>query len=247
MTLGRVAEIWRYPVNGLQGERLEESRVLSTGVPGDHLYALRSVRSNRILDPKSYLFSWGESLGHPAMLELTARLSGDPEGEHEVTIETSGATVCTTNDPEMNRLVSASLGDDVELVRYPRIVESRVRAGRTLHLLSTASLAHMTRAYPKGAFDVRRFRPNILVATEQDLQGCVEDGWVGRDIELGDLRLRVEKPNARCKVTTMGQPGIVEDAQILQTIQGVHGGSLGVMCTAIAEGILRVGDRVQLA
>ena len=142
MSLGRVAEIWRYPVNGLQGEKLEESRVLTTGISGDHLYAIRDTRTNRILDPKSHHFSWGESLGHPAMLEFAARLSGDPEGEHDVSIETSGQTICTSMDRADEPAGSAPpLGADVELVRYPRIAESRVRSGRTLHLLTTSSLA----------------------------------------------------------------------------------------------------------
>jgi len=247
MTLGRVAEIWRYPVNGLQGEKLAESRVLTRGISGDHLYVLRDVQSKRVLDPKSHPFSWGETLGHPTMLELWARLSGEPDGDHEVTIGSAGAEICTTRDPDASRLVGGSLGTEVELVRYPRIAEAWVRSGRTLHLLTTASLEAMSRAYPGGDFDVRRFRPNIVVATERGLEGYVEDEWVGRDLELGSLGLRVGKPNVRCKVTTMRQPGIPEDTRILQTIQTVHGSNLGVMCTALAEGVLRVGDPVSLA
>jgi uncharacterized protein YcbX len=247
MRLGRVAEVWRYPVNGLQGENLTASVVLTTGISGDHLYAIRDTRTNKVLDPKSYPFSWGESLGKPAMLELSAKLSGEPEGEHEVSIAASGRTICTTKDPEMNRLISAALGDSLELVRYPRFAESRVRSGRALHLLTTASLARMSRLYPGGDFNPRRFRPNIIVATEDDADGCVEEGWVGKDISLGGIRLHVEKPNMRCKVTTMRQPGIREDPRILETIQRENGSNLGVLCTALIEGSLRVGDSVALA
>lgn len=247
MNLGRVAEIWRYPVNGLQGEKLSEGSVLATGISGDHMYVLRDVKSNRVLDPKSHPFSWGETLGHATMLELGARLTGDPGGEHEVTIMTSSEVICTTGDTEASRLVGVLLGGEVELVRYPRIVESWVRSGRTLHLLTTASLEAMSRAYPGGDFNVRRFRPNIVVATEQGVDGYVEDGWVGRDLEVGGIRLRVVKPNVRCKVTTMRQPGVAEDPRILQTIQSVHGSNLGVMCTALTEGVMRVGDPVSVA
>jgi uncharacterized protein len=31
----RVAELWRYPVKGLQGERLERARIAKAGIPGD--------------------------------------------------------------------------------------------------------------------------------------------------------------------------------------------------------------------
>ena len=247
MSLGRVTEIWRYPVNGLQGERLAEGRVLKTGISGDHLYAIRDVRSNRILDPKSHPFSWGESLGRPTVLELAAALSGEPEGEHQVSIEALGRTIVTTRDPEMNQRISAALGEELEFVRYPRFTEARVSSGRTLHLLTTASLRRMSTAYPGGDFTPRRFRPNIVVATERAVDGFVEDGWAGRDIRLGGIRLHVEKPNVRCKVTTMRQPGIEEDSKILEAIQKENGGNLGVMCTALTEGNLRVGDPVTLA
>ena len=36
----RVAEIWRYPVKSLQGERLESAQVTTGGVEGDRAYAI---------------------------------------------------------------------------------------------------------------------------------------------------------------------------------------------------------------
>ncbi len=163
---------------------------------------------------------------------------------HEVSIESSGRTVCTSSDPEVNSHISAALGGELELVRYPRFAESRAKSGRTLHLITTASLGRLRDAHPGGDFQARRFRPNIVVDTGRDLDGFPEDGWVGSELEMGPLRVRVEKPNVRCKVTTMRQPGIEEDQLILETIQKVHGSNLGVMCTAIGEGVLRVGDPV---
>jgi|HubBroStandDraft_2_1064218.scaffolds.fasta_scaffold344887_2 MOSC domain-containing protein YiiM len=45
----------------------------------------------------------------------------------------------------------------------------------------------------------------------------------------------------------MKQQGIKDDPQMLQTIQRENGGNLGVMCTVLAEGFVRVGDGVTLA
>src|SRR5271165_5949412 len=108
MILGRVAEIWRYPVNGLQGEKLTEATVLETGIFGDHLYAIRDKISGKVLDPKSYSFSWGKSLGQPKMLDLTARLSG--EAKSGIAIESPERAICTTDQPDANERISASLG-----------------------------------------------------------------------------------------------------------------------------------------
>jgi uncharacterized protein YcbX len=246
MMLGRVAEIWRYPVNGLQGEKLVQARVIATGISGDHLYALRDSASGKVLDPKSYSFSWGESLGKPTMLALSARLSGE-EGGQTLSIEESGSTICSTGDPDVDERISASLGAHVELVPYPRFAEARVRSGRTLHLITTGSLDRMNSIYPQGNFDVRRFRPNIVVATEPGLDGFPEGGWLGKELELGGVRILVEKPNERCRVTTMAQPGIVQDPGILETIQRENASNLGVLGRATVEGSLHVGDPVSLA
>jgi uncharacterized protein YcbX len=33
--VGRVGELWRFPVNSMQGERLDETEVMETGIIGD--------------------------------------------------------------------------------------------------------------------------------------------------------------------------------------------------------------------
>jgi len=242
-----VAELWRYPVNGLQGEKLDQVRVLRHGFTGDHLYAIRDIASGRVLDPKSYQFSWGESVGRPSMLELAARISGPPEGSHSILIETSGQSLTWSSERDVNERLSGFLGGKLELVRFPRFAEARVRSGRTLHLLTTASLSRMKEVYPRGDFQSRRFRPNIVVETESGVDGFVEDGWIGKDVLAGSVRIHVEKSNVRCKVTTMSQPGIAEDPGILESIERGNNSSLGVMCTALQEGELRVGDPVRLS
>jgi len=248
MPLGRIAEIWRYPVSGLQGERLVQGEVLKMGIAGDHAYVLRRRDGGKVLDPISHSSSSVEREGQRGMLELAAILSGDPKGEHDVVIRTAGITIYSSKSPDDTETLSDALGRSVELVRYPRIVESRVRAGRALHLLTDFSLEQMRRAYPAGEFDARRFRPNFLMAVEDGVSGCVEEGWIGKDLDLGgQARLHVEKANVRCKMTAMKQAGMREDEGILQAIRHENSNNLGVMCAVLREGIVRVGDPVSLA
>jgi hypothetical protein len=221
MVLGHVAEIWRYPVRGLQGEKLAQSPILKTGVAGDHVYVLRSTDSEKILDPVVHPSSRGATAGLQGMLEFTATLSGDPMGEHEVDIKGAGQTVYSSRKTDDTRVFSEALGLRLELVKYPRIVETRVRAGRTLYLLTDSSLGELRRRYPAGDPDPRRFRPNIMVATEGRLKEFAEEGWLGKELDLGDqVRVSVEKANARCKIVTLKQAGVEADGGILQTIQG---------------------------
>jgi uncharacterized protein len=248
MLLGRVAEIWRYPVSGLQGEKLGECRVGQSGIAGDHLYVLKSREGGKILDPLSHSSSLKGPEGRRNMLEFRAALSEDGNGKDELVIEEAGKALYTSRNPDGIEALSDALGGLVEIIRYPRIVESRVRAGRTLHLLTDSSLHQMRWVYPVGDFDARRFRPNILITSENGSSGFVEEGWIGRDLVLGDrVRLHVEKANLRCKVTGMKQAGIDEDVGILQTIQRGNSGNLGVMCSVLEGGELRAGDPVLAA
>jgi len=37
-----------------------------------------------------------------------------------------------------------------------------------VHLIATSTLDHLQRAYPEGRFDVRRFRPNIVIRSQAE-------------------------------------------------------------------------------
>ena len=50
-----------------------------------------------------------------------------------------------------------------------------------LHLLTTATLAHLQARYPAGRIEPRRFRPNLLVASPTGVEGLVEHDWLAAD------------------------------------------------------------------
>src|SRR5262249_45760117 len=77
-----------------------------------------------------------------------------------------------------------------------------------IHLLTTASLAALG---PAERFDVRRFRPNVLVETDAGTEGLVEAGWAGRTIRIGRVHLRGEMPTMRCVMVTLPQPDLPKD------------------------------------
>ena len=61
-----------------------------------------------------------------------------------------------------------------------------------MHLLSTATLDRLRALYPQGRFEVRRFRPNIVVETANDEKDFVENAWIGQTLTIGDaVRLSV--------------------------------------------------------
>lgn len=224
---------------GLQGERLETAQVTTEGVLGDRVYAVVDARSKKVLDPKSLTYSWGTSEDQPNMLNVRSWVEGDVRGPHRVGIEFGGRK-SYSDQAGFARQLSSALDRDVELVRYPRIAEARVKSGRALHLLTDASIRAAARFHPSGEFDVRRFRPNLLLTTAEE--GFVEEGWVGMRLKIGSVCVEVTKPNVRCRVTTMKQEGVAEDPEVLSTIEAWNGKKLGVMCAVGSEGAVSVGD-----
>src|SRR5262249_26741832 len=61
----------------------------------------------------------------------------------------------------------------------------------TVHLVTTATLSRLRELTPASRFEVPRFRPNLVIEAEG---GFVENGWVGRTLTLGEVRLRIDRP-----------------------------------------------------
>ncbi len=245
--LGKLLELWRYPVMGLQGERLQRAEIREAGIVGDHSYVFRNTELDRVIDPVTYAHRWGETLAFSSMLDLRARFASQGESPG-LNILTPNGRSLSSSDSNFTTQIKEVLGLPVELLEFPQVAETRLRSGRALHLITTSSLAKMKELYPEGDFDPRRFRPNIIASTHTESGGFVEEGWVGKPIRIGpQVIVKVEKPNKRCKVTTMKQDDLPRDEKILETISQKNGNVLGVMCSVVRGGFIAVGDEIELA
>jgi uncharacterized protein len=115
-----------------------------------------------------------------------------------------------------------------------------------INLLTMASLAKMTQLNPAAIWDVRRFRPNFLVETSEELKGAVEAGWAGRVLRVGEVELKLEIPCARCGMTTHAQKDLPKDPTVLRTVVKEGNQNMGIYASVISGGRVRVGDVVEL-
>jgi uncharacterized protein len=114
-------------------------------------------------------------------------------------------------------------------------------------VLTTATIERLRSLYPEGRFEVRRFRPNIVVATEPDAHGFVEDDWIDRTAAIGDeVRLRVTGPCPRCVMITLPQGDLPKDPGILRSAAQHNQANVGVYADVIAGGTIRRGDPVTI-
>lgn len=142
-------------------------------------------------------------------------------------------------------------GDPVTELRLASAAPGTFFDLATLHLLTTSTLDALRRAHPDGDFDVRRYRPNVVVET--DGHGFVENEWAGRPVTVGDVTARVSIPTMRCVMTTLAQPGLPEDRSLLVTVASENRIQIGAMgswacagvyADVVEPGAVRVGDPV---
>jgi uncharacterized protein YcbX len=116
-----------------------------------------------------------------------------------------------------------------------------------VHLLTTSTLDRLRGLYPQGRFEVRRFRPNIVVETANGEEDFVENAWIGQMLAIGDaVRLSITGPCPRCVMTTLPQGDLPKDAGILRTAAKHNGANVGVYASISQGGKVRRGDSVRL-
>jgi uncharacterized protein YcbX len=116
-----------------------------------------------------------------------------------------------------------------------------------IHLLTTSTINRFRELYPEGRFEVRRFRPNIVIESRSEEKGLIENLWVGKKLTIGEeIVLRVIAPCTRCVMITLPQGDLPKDLGILRTVAKYNQVHAGVYASVERAGIVRRGDIVQL-
>jgi uncharacterized protein len=116
-----------------------------------------------------------------------------------------------------------------------------------VHLLTTATVDRLRELYPEGRFEVRRFRPNIVVETASGVKDFVENGWIGRTLAIGDaVRLSITGPCPRCVMTTLPQGDLAKDPGILRTAAQHNHANVGLYASVVRGGPVRRADPISL-
>ncbi len=113
-----------------------------------------------------------------------------------------------------------------------------------LLVISSSALHSMAEHSAVSSFDIRRFRPNILVNTSEP--GFPEDNWAGKTARLGEAVLKFEMACPRCVMTTHGFDDLPEDPGVMRALVEANQGNLGVYATIAQPGAIRVGDTLHL-
>lgn len=270
---GSVVALWRYPVKSMMGEELNAADVTERGILGDRRFAVVDASTGKVAGAKNPR-KWGNFFDFRAAYVESPKTGSKLPA---VRLTLPDGTVATSEQPDLAQILSKALGrevafseaehggessgaqaeeywPDMEGLEYrDTVTEWDLPTGTffdlaVVHLLTTATIERLRALYPEGRFEVRRFRPNIVVATGPDDQGFVENDWVGHTLAIGDeVRLRITGPCPRCVMTTLPQGDLPKDAGILRTAAQHNEANVGVYADVLAGGTTRRGDPVTVA
>jgi uncharacterized protein YcbX len=118
-------------------------------------------------------------------------------------------------------------------------------------LISQASLDSLARAAGDREIDARRFRMSIELAGTDPHE---EDGWIGRELLVGGARIVPRGHVGRCLVTSRHPESGEIDLPTLDLLKAYREGAVtteplafGIYAEVLQEGVVRVGDPVELA
>jgi uncharacterized protein YcbX len=228
--LGRVVNLWRYPVKSLLGERREWLDLNARGVEGDRLFAIRNA-DGKLASGKNTrrFFKLDRLFAFHAAYDGAIPLISFPDGQ-----------TMRGDQPDIDVALSSALGQSLTLVREAGIPHFDAGA---VHLLTTASLAWLRSSIPGMLVDERRFRPNLLI----DALGATlaEVGWLGKALSVGnEVVLRVNKSAERCAMVVYPQSDLPYDERVLKRIAQKANLNFGVYAEVLVPGIVRHGDSV---
>ncbi len=266
--LGEVVSLWRYPVKSMMGEELNATEVTERGLRGDRAFALIDNADGKAATAKnprkwSGLFDYRAAFVEP--VERAARLPA-------VRITLPDGTSVTSDQSDLNSILSKTLGravtfraaecgtvnaeeywPDMEGLDHRDTVTDFTLPEGTffdlamVHLLTTATLDRLRELYPQGQFEVRRFRPNIVVRPTSEERGFVENAWVGHTLAIGEeVRLDITRECGRCVMTTLAQGDLPKDPEILRTAAQHNRVKVGVYAGVSRGGTVRRGDPVRI-
>ena len=265
---GKVVSIWRYPLKSMMGEELNSSYVAERGLLGDRTYALIDQETGKVASAKNPR-KWGTLFDFHATFIDPLK---DVENIPPIRITFPDGTQFFSDQSDIDHTLSKVIGREVSLMRasldkpsyeeyWPDIEGLAQREKVTdeamppqtffdiavIHILTTSTINRLRELYPEGRFEVRRFRPNIVVESTSGEKDFIENSWVGKKLMIGEeILLRVTGPCTRCVMTTLPQGDLPKDIGILHTIAKYNQVYAGVYASVHRGGTIHRGDRVQL-
>jgi uncharacterized protein YcbX len=267
-SVGSIGALWRYPVKSMLGEELNAAALGKRGLAGDRVYAIVDPDSGKVASAKNPK-KW------PHLFDCRAAFVEPPQSSQDlpaVRVTLPDGRITRSDDGDFNAAISTMLGragklqtavpekpmleeywPDIEgLDLRDEVTDEDMPEGTffdvgIVHVLTTATLDSLRAVYPHGRFEVRRFRPNIVVKTPAGERSFLENTWVDHTLVIGDeVRLKITMDCGRCVMTTLAQADLPKDPGILRAAAQHNQAHVGIYAEVEQGGQVRRGDAVRV-
>ncbi|WP_434729981.1 MOSC domain-containing protein [Rhizobium binae] len=268
----RVSDLFIYPLKSARAIALPAADIDAYGLPGD--------RRAMITDPQGHFITQRELPHlarieiRPEASAFRLLMQGKPDisvppprpkSRMDVNVWKSTVSAAVA-DAESNRQLSEWLGREVRLVFFDEQAQRTANAewagegtpvaftdGYQILVTTTGSLQALNddlAAHGEGSVGMERFRPNIVIETDE---AWPEDRWAA--IEIAGIRFDLVKPCSRCIMTTQDQLTGSRDVANPMPAMGrirmsadrrVPGPLFGWNVTPRGSGRITIGDTVKI-
>jgi uncharacterized protein YcbX len=244
----------------MSGEPLTEMFMGFSGVYGDRCFAFKNSSARKGFPYLSATaqsqmlryrpqFRYPERAAKPPNLieamSIAPGVNAANAEPHDLILDvvTPSGAVVAVDDPALLDLLCEGLRGEnhLTLVRSDRALTDC----RPVSLISLQTILQLE-AELGLPLDKRRFRTNLyLNLTTGD--GFAEDQLVGRKLRIGkSAEIMVLERDPRCKMISLDPDTGEHNPEVLRQVAQAHAACAGVYCAVLVEGILTIGDAIDL-
>ena len=233
--VGEVAGLFRYPVKSMSGEALEGVDLGWHGLEGDRRLAFRRP------DDRGG-FPWLTAGKLPELILFTPQRRGPAGASLPTHVRTPEGDELPVFSQELATEVGRRHGSPVEMMYLSRGIFDEA----SISVITSATVAEVGKLAARPP-DVRRFRPNILIASLGS-SPFEEDEWVGGVLSFGESKeggaIAITNRDERCAMVNLDPATARPAAEVLKAIVRARDNKAGAYGTVTRRGRLAVGQPI---
>lgn len=236
--LGHVHQLTRYPVKSMAGVATDSAFLGWHGFQGDRRFAFR-----RLNDKSGFPWLSASRLPEllvyqPLGLDETAK---EPLPTH---VRTPEGITLALGSSELQDRISEKFGSPLELMK----LRQGIFDDAPVSVINLATIAAIGREAGQD-LDTRRFRANIVIATDATAP-FQEDGWIGGRLVFGKNEagptVSLTQRDLRCVMINLDPDTAQQDPTIMKAAVHLNDNNAGAYGTVTRTGQIGVGDSVSL-
>jgi MOSC domain-containing protein len=241
MEIGRITQLYCYPVKSMAGARLESASLGWHGIEGDRRFAFR-----RMEDQGG--FPWLTASRLPELLLYTPcnQAESSPTGSRDPThVRTPAGRELSLQSRELQDEISLKNGSAVELMQLNHGIFDEA----PVSIINRTTILEIEREAGR-VLDLRRFRSNIVIEAS-NAEPFAEDKWLGKSLAFGSEKngptVSITMRDLRCVMINFDPDTAAADDKVMKAAVRLNANHAGAYGTVTRTGELAIGQTVYLS